>query len=275
MNSQPRITSKPTAKNAHRRCHFLFISAFPILIGLAGCSDQDGASSQGSEQKASAVEVGVIEVQPKTIDRRNLLPGRVVPYQVAEIRPQVSGIIQSRSFIEGSFVEEGQQLYQIDAARYEADLEMAQANLEDAEARRLYAQALTTRVEKLVKANSVSEQEYDDAVLSLNQAKAAISMAKAEVRMAGINLDYTEVRSPISGYISPSTVTKGALVSERQELPLATVRQLDQVYIDLSQSAAGARDLLERLTAARLDSEGGGQVHSKALPNRHQRTLST
>ena len=200
-----------------------------------------------------AIDVGFVEIKPVMIQRTNQLPGRVVSYQVAEIRPQVSGIIQSRLFKEGSYVEEGQQLYQIDPARYEADYEMATANLEDAEARKQNAQNLVNRYKTLIASNAVSQQEYDNALASLAQARAAVSLAEAEVKTAKINLDYTRVYAPISGYISPSSITKGALVTSQQAMPLATVRQLDPVYVDLSQSAAEVRDLQERLSASRLN----------------------
>ncbi len=179
------------------------------------------------------------------------MQGRVVAYQVAEIRPQVTGIIQSRLFEEGSFVEEGQQLYQIDAARYEADLERAQGTLEDAEAQRLNAEAQFKRVEKLFKAESVSQQVFDEARFALMAAEAELKIARADVRTAEINLEYTKVRSPISGFIGPSRVTKGALVTERQAEPLAIVRELDPVYVDLSKSAVVSGDLRKRFLAAR------------------------
>ncbi len=258
MHSHPITIPDPTAKSATRPRRRLIALTAASLLALSGCGDRpdgDAPPGQPSERQSSPAEVGYIEVRPEAIDRLDPLPGRVVAYQVAEIRPQVSGIIQSRLFKEGSYVDEGQQLYQIDPARYEADYEMAQATLEDAEARRQNARTLAARYEKLIEGNAVSQQQYDDAVSALNRAEAAVSMAEAEVRRAKINLDYTEVRSPISGHIGPSGVTKGALVTEGQAMPLATVRQLDPVYVDLSQSAAAARDLRERLTAARLDDD--------------------
>ena len=236
---------------------------------LTGCGDSDAGDSDGEggpDAGDARADVRYIEVRPQSISRIDPLPGRVVAYQVAEIRPQVGGIIQSRLFQEGSFVEEGQQLYQIDPARYQADHDSARAALEDAEARRLNAQTMVDRFEALIEDNAVSQQQLDDAVAALSQAKASISMAQAEVRRAKINLDYTEVRSPIRGYIGPSGVTKGALVTEGQEMPLATVRQLDPVYVDLTQSAAPARNLLERLAAARLEGDGQAEFPVKLFP---------
>jgi len=235
------------------------LAIFALIISLSACDDnQDNNQQNASEQggmSQQAIDVGFVEIKPVRIQHTNQLPGRVVSYQVAEIRPQVSGIIQSRLFKEGSYVEEGQQLYQIDAARYEADYQMAKANLQDAKARRENAQNLVNRYETLITSNAVSQQEYDNALASLAQAQAAVSQAEAEVRSAKINLDYTRVYAPISGYISPSSITKGALVTSQQSVPLATVRQLDPVYVDLSQSASEVRDLQERLSAARLNKE--------------------
>ena len=247
------------------RSRFLLIPALVGLIAFSGCGEPEKAQSQGRPQ-ASTPQVGIIEVQPQRVKRLDPLPGRVVAYQVAEIRPQVSGIIQSRLFEEGAYVEEGEQLYQIDPARYEADLQMAQANLEDAKARRLSTEALAKRVDTLLKEKAVSDQQHIEAVSNFDRAKAAISMAEAEVKMAKINLDYTEVRAPISGYISPSTVTKGALVTERQTTPLATVRQLDPVYVDLSQSAAANSDLHARLTQARLNKDLPSEFSVRLFP---------
>jgi membrane fusion protein (multidrug efflux system) len=256
----------------------LLFPAFISQLILSGCGGSDEA---GPDKQASANDVGYIEIQRQTINRLDPLPGRVIAYQVAEIRPQVSGIIQSRLFEEGAYVEEGQQLYKIDPARYEADYDMSQATLEDAEARRQSAHALATRYETLIKRNAVSEQDYDEAVSALNQAKAAISMAKAQVKIAKINLDYTGVHSPISGYISPSTVTKGALVTEGQPAPLATVLQLDPVYVDLSQSVTAARNLRERLTPARSESDAQATFPVRLFPTsteepyEHEGTLNT
>ncbi len=183
----------------------------------------------------------------------NTLPGRVRASMTAEIRPQVSGIIRKRLFQEGSFVEKGQQLYQIDPARYAADHQRAKANLQNALAELENAQVQQRRFQRLIDANAVSRQELDNATARVKQARAAVSLAEAEVKTAKINLDYTNVYSPITGYIGPSAVTQGALVTAQQEMALATVRQFDPVYVDLSYSAADARRLQERLVARRID----------------------
>jgi len=234
-------------------------ASLAAALFLGGCSDSGESSSGGGKPGAGGpppkADVAYIELQPSAIQRSNQLPGRVVAFKEAEIRPQVSGIVLDRLFDEGSYVKEGQQLYQIDPALYEADLQLAEANLQNAEARLRNATLRYDRFEQLVKNKVVSQQQFDDAEAELNQSRAAISLAEAEVRRAQINLDYTQVRSPISGYIGPSAVTRGALLTARQLLPLATVRQLDPVYVDLSQTAAEARRLQEKLVLSRAAGE--------------------
>lgn len=215
-------------------------------------SQQAPSSQQGSTQEQPPKNVGVLTIVPQQVSVTSELPGRVRSYMTAEIRPQVSGIIQERLFKEGSFVEKGQQLYQIDPARYQADLQRAKASLQNAQAERDNARVLEGRYQRLIDANAVSQQEYDNAAASVKQAQAAVSLAQAEVKTAEINLEYTKVYAPISGYIGPSAVTEGALVTAQQEMALATVRQLDPVYVDLSQSASEARLIQERLMASRL-----------------------
>lgn len=231
----------------------VFALSLLLLATLAGCSDdkrsqaqsaQGGGQANGSQQ---TVPVGVIEISPQAVDYSQKLPGRVVSYRVAEIRPQVSGIIQERLFEEGTLVEEGQQLYQIDPERYEADLDMAKANLESAKASALNAEVLVNRYDGLAEMKALSQQDFDNAKTELKQAQAAVSQAEAEVKTAEINLAFTKMYAPISGFIGPSGVTKGALVTQQQETPLATIRQMDPVYVDLSQSVRDAQQLKARL----------------------------
>ena len=230
-----------------------------LALGLGGCSGSD--ASQRSEKSGAPsggesppTRVVFVELQPEPLLRADPLPGRVVAYQVAEIRPEVDGIIQSRRFKEGGYVEAGEQLYQIDPVRYEADYELAQAVLQEARARLRNAQRLEKRTRRLIETDAVSQQQRDDAVAALEQAEAGVSRAEAELKRARINLDDTELRSPISGFIGPSRVTRGALVTANQPEPLATVRDLDPVYVDISQAAADTRDLRKHLAAASADS---------------------
>jgi membrane fusion protein (multidrug efflux system) len=242
----------PTTRILHLACLL-------AALAISGCSASNGSDDEapqgGSGGAPSKADVGFIEVRPIVIKQTNPLPGRVLAFEEAEIRPQVNGIVLERLFDEGSYVEEGQPLYQIDPAVYQAELELAEAELENAEARLRNANLRYERFEQLVKNNTVSQQQFDDAEAELNQSRAAISLAEAKVRRAQINLDYTQVRSPISGYIGPSAVTRGALLTALQPLPLATVRQLDPVYVDLSQTATEARRLQERLLRARAEGE--------------------
>ncbi len=228
------------------------------MLTIAACSDDKSGSQQGGQAAApqggsqKAMPVGFISISSARIDYTEKLPGRVVSYRVAHIRPQVGGIIQERLFEEGTLVEEGEQLYQIAPERYQADLEMAQANLESARAAVANSQAVVERYDSLAASQVLSEQEFDNAKTELQQARAAVSQAEAEVKSAQINLAYTKVYAPISGFIGPSTVTKGALVTQQQQEPLAVIRQLDPVYVDLSQSVGDAQKLKARLIESRV-----------------------
>jgi len=243
---------------------------FSCIAILCACDGQDPKTETGggpgSKVGRPAPEAGYITARPQRIALTNELPGRVKAYRTAEIRPQVSGIIQSRLFKEGSFVEKDQQLYQIDPARYDADHQRARANLQNAMAELQTASSLARRYRRLIGAKAVSAQEYDEAVADVEKAKAAVALAEAEVKTAKINLDYTKVHAPISGYIGPSGVTEGALVTAQQQTALATIRQLDPVYIDLSQSAAEARQLQERIMADRLDGKTETEYNVVLLP---------
>lgn len=249
------------------RFHSKTFAFFLCLLLLSACDDGSPASKKaddsGSGGERPLPEAGYIEVQPRRLALTYQLPGRVKAYRVAEIRPQVSGIIQSRLFKEGSFVEPGQQLYQIDPARYEANYQVARANLQKARAEVKNTSALAERYQRLLKDRAVSTQEYEDAVTAVDQAKAAVELAKAELRSARINLDYTKVYAPISGYIGPSSVTQGALVTASQENALATIRQLDPVYVDLSQAVTEAQQLQKHLAAERVG--GDAQANYKVF----------
>ncbi len=183
-------------------------------------------------------EVSVVTMKPEPLVLTRDLPGRTSAVRMAEIRPQVSGIITKRFFVEGGMVKAGQQLYQIDPSTYRAAFASARAALGKAEANLRSVQAKAARYEELVKIGGVSRQELDDVKASLGQARADVSMASSEVSTARINLDYTRVLSPISGRIGQSKVTEGALVNANQAEPLAVVQQLDQMYVDVSRSTS-------------------------------------
>jgi len=193
--------------------------------------------------------VKVITLTPQTVSLTTDLPGRTVAYKVAEIRPQVSGVIQKRMFVEGSDVKEGQQLYQIDPSLYQAAYDSAAAT---AESSRLQVE----RYKPLVEVNAVSKQDYDNAVAAAAQNKAAAATAR-------INLVYTRLLAPISGRIGRSAVTEGALVTANQTTALATVQQLDPIYVDVTQPSAVLLRLKRELAAGELVQTGGNeaQVH--------------
>jgi membrane fusion protein (multidrug efflux system) len=213
----------------------LSVLAYTYIFWSAGHAQQ---TEEAQIQAIPATPATVTELRSELVSLYEELPGRTAPYKVAEIRPQVSGIITARLFEEGSEVKEGQQLYQISMASYQAAHNSAKADLAKAEANVKSVQAKNNRYEKLMKTNAISEQEYDDIIASLAQAKADIAIAKAAIATAKINLDYTKVYAPISGRIGKSAVTKGALVTANQAQPLATITQLDPIYLDLTQSSA-------------------------------------
>lgn len=191
-------------------------------------------------------EVSVVTLKAVPVVLTKDLPGRTSALRVAEIRPQVSGIITKRFFEEGSLVRKGQQLYQIDPAPYKAAYNSARAGLGKAEANVRSVQAKADRYAELVKIGGVSRQEFDDVRASLAQGRSDVAIAKAEVATAAINLDYTRVLSPISGRIGQSKVTEGALVSASQAGAVAVVQQLDSIYVDVSRSSEEMMQLRRR-----------------------------
>ena len=229
------------------------IAAYAILallcISLAACND-------AAPVVQNPPQVSFMTVTGEEIALTRELPGRVVAFQVSEVRPQVGGIIKARLFEEGSDVVEGQALYQIDPAIYEAAYNNAKAELNRAEANLASARLLAQRYAKIVKSNAISKQDYDDAVASHNQAKATVESAKQALETARINLGYTTITAPVSGRIGRSFVTPGALATQNQADPLATVQQLDHVYVDVTQSSNELLKLRRSLAAGRIKSSG-------------------
>lgn len=189
-----------------------------------------------AQQQQPATAVSVVTVTPQSVQQSRTLPGRVSAYRQSPIRPQVDGIVTERLFEEGAHVEKGQQLYQIDDARYKAAVASAEADLKSAQANVKSVKSLAERYEKLIKIQAVSRQEYDDAMANLDQAEAAISVAQAAVDVAQVELDYTKVYAPISGDIGRSLVTVGSLVTANQSDSMAVITQLDPVYVDMQLS---------------------------------------
>jgi membrane fusion protein (multidrug efflux system) len=184
------------------------------------------------------MEVGVMTVHPQRVEITAELSGRTSPFQVAEVRPQVTGIIQKRLFKEGSEVKAGDLLYQVDAASYQAAFDSASAALARTQATLASAQSKSDRFQSLYSTKVVSQQDFEDVGLSLRQAQADIGAGKAALETARINLDETKITAPISGVIGRSSYTEGALVTTNQANALATVQQLDPMYIDVTESTA-------------------------------------
>jgi membrane fusion protein (multidrug efflux system) len=229
------------------------------LVGallLGGCDEKSQAAAPAPPPPN--VTVVALNLQPVPITTE--LPGRTSAYGVAEVRPQVSGVIRDRLFTEGQDAKAGQQLYQIDPAPYQASLDSAQAALARAEATAAQAQITVDRYGPLVRARAVSQQDYDSAVAALRQAQADVNSAKAQVDTARINLDYTRVNSPIDGRTGRSSVTAGALVTGDQASSLVTVTQLDPIYVDVTQPSSTLLRLRRELVSGTLRRVGDNQA---------------
>ena len=207
-------------------------------------------------------EVVVVTAKAEPLHIATVLTGRTNSYTVAEVRPQVNGILQKRLFKEGQEVKAGDPLYQIDPAIYEAQLKSSEASLAQARAQLTQASADAKRSRELVKTNAVSKQSDDAAQAAMKTAQAAVKAAEAAVLTAKINLDYTKVRSPISGRVSRSEFTEGALLSAYQTTALTTVQQLDPIYVDVTQTADEMLRIQREIAAGTLktDTQGAAEV---------------
>ena len=233
------------------------LAAVLMLSGslvLTGCNDKE-TQQQGAQHPAPAVGVVTLKAEPLNITTD--LPGRTAAYRIAEVRPQVSGIILKRNFTEGSDIKAGVSLYQIDPATYQAAYDSAKGDLAKAQAAAEIARLTVNRYKPLLGTNYISKQDFDNANSTLLQANAAVVAAKAAVETARINLAYTKVTSPISGRIGLSSVTEGALVTSGQANALATVQQLDPMYVDVTQSSNDYLRLKQELANGTLKQENG------------------
>jgi membrane fusion protein (multidrug efflux system) len=209
--------------------------------------NQQPAGEAGFPQGNQLIKVSTLVIKTEPVVAKLSLPGRTTAYRQSQVRPQVSGIITERLFKEGALVEQGQQLYQLDDARYAANLKSAQANLMSAKANLKTTQARYNRVKSLELQQAISEQDLDDVLAQLDQAKANISVAESNVELQQINLDYTRVYAPISGRIGKSNLTVGALVTANQAESLAVITQLDPMYVDLQVSGEQAMKVQQQL----------------------------
>jgi len=241
----------------HRGSIFAMVLTGFLLLG--GCNSQQ---EQQSGMAPPAPEVAFVTIAPRHLELTTTLPGRTSAFLLAEIRPQVNGIIQKREFQEGSDVKAGQLLYQIDPAPFQVALDSAKASLGRAQANLPSTRLRVERFKELLASNAVSRQDYDDAAAALDQVLADVAYWKTAVEAARINLAYTRVTAPISGTIGRSSVTDGALVAAYQPMALATIQQMDPIYVDVTQSSAEFLRLRRSLDAGQLskDEETGGKV---------------
>lgn len=219
------------------------VTAVALASLLSGCKKEEAAPAP------QAPQVGVVTLQPQAFTLTSELPGRTTAFRIAEVRPQVNGIILKRLFKEGGDVKEGQQLYQIDPSVYEATQKSAEANLQS-------TKSISDRYKQLVNEQAVSRQEYDTAVANRLQSEASLQSAQ-------INLRYTKVLSPLTGRIGRSSVTEGALVSNGQADAMAVIQQLDPIYVDVTQSSVELLELRRELESGRLQKVGDNAAKVK------------
>jgi membrane fusion protein (multidrug efflux system) len=225
-----------------------------------------GCAKQATPPPPSGpVEVGVIQLTPSSVTLTKELPGRTSAYRIAEVRARVSGIVLKRLFTEGAEVKEGEVLYQIDPAPYQAALDSAKGTLARAEANAASARLQSDRYKDLIAAKAVSQQDYDNAASTLKAGEADVAGAQAAVQVATINLGYTQVTAPIAGRIGSSQVTEGAYVQQGEATLLATIQQIDQLYVNLNQSTSEVLRLKKELQSGLLKSIGREQARVTLL----------
>jgi membrane fusion protein (multidrug efflux system) len=245
--------------------HTLRLTTAACLVALTTLAACGKKAEQAPAAPPPPTKVGVVTIQPQQYTLNNELPGRTSAYVVAEVRPQVGGVIQKRLFTEGTDVKAGQQLYQINPEVLQASLESARASLARAEANVVATSSRAKRYQELVAINAISKQEFDDTSATLKQNQADVASARAAVESARINLAYTKVTAPISGRIGMSTVTQGALVTANQTAALTTIHQLDPIYVDLSQSSTQLLKLRRDLASGKLQDAGDNSARVRLV----------
>ncbi|NAR88053.1 AdeA/AdeI family multidrug efflux RND transporter periplasmic adaptor subunit [Acinetobacter haemolyticus] len=238
--------------------------ALATSIALVGCSkDTNDAQQAAAAKKMPPAEVGVIVAQPQSIEQNVELSGRTSAYQISEVRPQTSGVILKRLFTEGSYVSEGQALYELDSRANRAALDNAKAALLQQQANLSSLRTKLNRYQQLVSSNAVSKQEYDDLLGQVRVSEAQVAAAQAQVKNAEVDFGYSTIRSPISGQSGRSSVTAGALVTANQTAPLVTIQQLDPIYVDINQSSAELLRLRQQLSKGSLSNSNNTKVKLK------------
>lgn len=236
-----------------------------LCAGLLASCGQKANAPQAMGGAMPPPEVTVVAVQARNVPLTTELAGRTLPYQIAEVRPQVDGIVKARLFKEGSDVKAGAPLYQIDAATYRAEVDRTQAALAKAEADLAANKLKAARYEELVSYDVVSKQARDDVAVALKQAEADAAAARAALEAARINLGYTTVTAPIGGRIGRSMVTAGALVTARQSAALATIQQIDPIYVDVTQSSTELIRLRREMASGAIRSDRTGAASVKLI----------
>lgn len=233
--------------NRRTKGRFFIFLVISVMLSCVACKSQTTTATA-----TPPTEVGIVTLITERIVLTTELPGRTSAYQVSEIRPQVSGLILKRNFKEGADVKAGALLYQIDPAQYQAAYDQAMAAQELAESKLPATRKLAERLDGLAEISAVGQQDADDAATALAAAEANVTLSKENVKAAKINLDYTPVRAPISGRIGRSNVTAGALVTAYQSVPLATIQQLDPIYVDVTQASADLLKLRQNAADGKL-----------------------
>jgi membrane fusion protein (multidrug efflux system) len=242
------------------------LASIVSIIGLALMSAACGQKNADQFTRQTQ-QVTVVTLKPQPVPLTRELPGRTAAYLVAEVRPQVSGIIKRRLFTEGAFVKAGQPLYELDDAPYRAQHNNAKAALQKAEATVAVARITAKRDADLIKIDAVSQQDYDNAVAAWRQSEADVAAAQAAVDSAAVNLAYAHIVSPITGRIGKSSVTQGALVTQNQTDAMATVQQLDPIYVDVNQSSSEWLQLRQEVESGRVQAGGAGAAAKIVLEN--------
>ncbi|MBF5004776.1 efflux RND transporter periplasmic adaptor subunit [Diaphorobacter caeni] len=225
-------------------------------LGLSACGDKNAEQQQAPQGQAKPPEVGVVTAELQNVPIVSDLPGRLEASRVAQVRARAAGIVQKRTFQEGSNVKAGQVLFQIDSTPYKANLQSAQATLAQAEANLAQAASTARRYKPLVEANAISKQEYDVAVANEKAAQAQVAAGKAAVTTANVSLGYATVTAPISGRIGRALVTEGALVGQGDATQLAVIQQINPMYVNITQSSSEILRLREALAQGKLSSDG-------------------
>lgn len=254
----------------NRKC-LLLIPLFFSSVIITACDNKPAVKT------AMEPEVGVVTLAPSSVNIKSELPGRALAFEIAEIRPQVGGIIIKRNFVEGDKVSKGESLYQIDPAPLQARLDSAKGALAKAQATANNVRLTLNRQSALIKSNYVSRQDYDTTRTQLNEAQANVAVAKADLEQATINLRYANVTSPIDGISGKSSVTVGALATANQENALVTVQRLDPIYVDLTQSVQDFLRLKEEKANGQIAQQQGKipveLMLENGKPYRHTGTL--